>query len=220
MPTSDRRREQNRINKANQRARDRARAEDRPIPKAVRLYPITQAVNREATKAVTLREARLAAVSALPSVRNPEVNIEVGRQMPRLPARFTRSGPQRQLQAIREQAQSQKLEEVGRGRRAQLRSELDDSTQAEQYKKYMSPEQMRRFRQLSEKIASIPLQALGILFDYEDGSNSYNAVIDRLTGSPQSVDVEEGLANLETLAETAELAGKMYSPKAIGRLGV
>lgn len=225
MATSDRRREQNRINKANQRARDRAAAAGKPTPRKVASYPARASAAREADKYRRAAEARLNVLRQLPSVNNVE-HPEVGLSSLGSPVSFTpakrvgRLSPARQAEAIRDLARSQKLVEVGRGRREQLRTELTDSEQSWQYGRYMSPEQQQRFQDLSNKIASIPLQAIGILFDYENGAETYHSAIGRLTGSPDSVDVEEGLDILAGLAEVAERAGKMYAPRAIGNLNV
>lgn len=225
MAISDRRREQNRINKANQRARDRAREAAKPIPRKVASYPARASAAREAEKLREATQRRYDVLKRLPSVQNidhPEVGVN---RLPdvngfTLASATRRMSPKRQAEALRTTARSQKLVEVGRGRREQLRHELHDSEQSWQYQRYMSPEQQQRFQELSEKIASIPLQAIGILFDYENGSESYHSVIGMLTGSPDSVDVEEALSTLSDLAEVAERAGKLYAPRAIGNLNV
>jgi len=164
------------------------------------------------------RERRAAALSELPDVRNPAVKLRVGEQTERFaPAKKTRAGQLRQAQAIRTQAAAQRLQAVGKGRQAQLRNELDFGSNAERLQEAMNPEQRRRFQDLSYRIAKGSQQSTAILFDYAGGQGDYSSALERILASPESRDVDEGLAILASLAERADAANGLYSPKALGK---
>lgn len=210
-----RRREQNRANKAAQRARDAAGVKaTRPGPPRVQGPPPQRAQD----VARIQRERRAATISELADVRNPLVKLRVGEQTERFaPPKKTRAAQLRQAAAIREQAAAQKLQTVGRNRQAQLRNELGFGPNAERLQEAMSPEQRRRFQLLSDTIAKGSQQSTAILFNYAGGQSAYSSALERILASPESRDVEEGLAILAQLAETAGRADAMYSPKALGK---
>jgi len=210
-----RRREQNRVNKAAQRARDAAGvAAAKPGPPRVH----GPAPKRAQDTARIQRERRAAVLSELPDVRNPAVKLRVGEQTERFaPQKKTRAGQLRQAQAIRAQAAAQRLQGVGKSRQSQLRNELDFGPNAERLQEAMTPEQRHRFQVLSERIAKGAQQSTAILFDYAGGQSAYSSALERILASPESRDVEEGLAILAQLAETAGKANAMYRPKALGK---
>jgi len=182
---------------------------------------VSGAVARAAATAAASRSQRAATIEGLPSVRNPEVTIYVPREPTRTPAaRKTKAGQARQAEAIRERAAAEKLQTIGRARAFQLRYEMLGGQNAERLQDAMSPGDQSRFMRASRKIASIPHQALALLFEYEGGQGDYSSAIERILSSPESRDVEEGLNKLEVLAELAERAASLYSPRAVGRLTV
>lgn len=167
--------------------------------------------------AAAQRERRESFIASLPDVRNPLVNLRVGERESRaLPERKTRKGRQRQAEAIRENAAAKRLQAVGRARQQQLRTELRDGPQFDRLADTMTPRQQRQFQRLSEIIASGSQQSTAILFDYAGGQGDYSAALERILASPESRDVEEGLAMLEALADRAKAADRLYSPKALG----
>lgn len=211
------------------RARKAAEREGRPTPPEVaprRLaayHPpkVSGAVARASATAAFSRSSRAATIESLPSVRNPAVTIYVPREPTRMPAaRKTKAGQARQAEAIRERAAAEKLQTIGRSRRFQLEYELFGGQNAERLQDAMTRNEQARFQKASRRIAGIPQQALAILFDYEGGAGDYSSAIERILSSPESRDVEEGLGKLEALADLAERAGQLYSPRAIGRLTV
>lgn len=211
MATTDRRREQNRVNKANQRARDRARAAGAPVPREVKKYPATQAAHRafEAKEAALAR--RIERLENLPSVLSPTTNIQVTRDQPRAIAGFSRKSPTRQAAALRESARNQKLSAVGSGRRRQLLGELDDTEHSKVYNA-LTPGQRKRFAELSKRLAKGSNQSLAILFEYQGGAAAYNSILSDLI-YPDAEAIDEALDALEALAELGDKARTMYSPK-------
>lgn len=216
-------------NAANYRARQKAARLGTPVPqhavkqRAANYRPPTVRgiVENAQASAQRQRQARAATIGQLPDVRNPQVRLRAGEVTERMaPDRKTRAGKQRQAQAIRERAAAERLQSVGRARRDQIRSELQSGSQSDRLQDSMSKEQQRRFQRYSEIIASGSQQSIGILFEYAGGQNQYSAAIERMLASPESRDVEEGLAMLEALAGQARKAAVMYSPSAIGRLTV
>ena len=84
----------------------------------------------------------------------------------------------------------------------------------------MNADQRRDFQRYSEQIASGSQQSIAILFEYAGGQGDYSSAIERIKASPQSRDVEEGLAILARLAQMAARAAVEYAPSRIGRLTV
>ena len=210
---------------ARYRARQKAAKAGASIPDAAARRVTSRAlppvVARAATRAAASRTRRAETIEALPSIRNPEVNVYVPREPTRKPAqRSTKAGQARQAEAIRERAAAEKLQAIGRARKFQLEYELVGGSVSERLTDAMTRSQAARFQAASREIASIPQQALAILFEYEGGQSDYSSALERILSSPESRDVEEGLDKLEALADLAKRAGQAYSPKAIGRLNV
>lgn len=206
------RREQNRINKANQRARDRARAAGTPVPRAVQKYPVTQAAIRAFNAKEDALARRIGALEQLPSVLSPTTSIQVTRDQPRAIAGFTRKSPTRQAAALRESARNQKLSAVGSGRRQQLLNELESTEHSKVYNA-LSPGQRQRFAELSRRLARGSNQSIAILFEYQGGAATYNSILSDLI-YPDAEAIDEALDGLEELADLGDKARVMYSPKA------
>lgn len=216
-------------NSANYRARQKAARlgveppahAQRKAPARYRPPRVSGIVENAQASAARQRDRRAQVIGQLPDVRNPRVRLRVGEQPDRMaPVRKTRKGKQRQADAIRERAAAERLQNVGRARQSQLRGEIQSGAQADRLKETMTESQRRDFQRYSEAIASGSYQATAILFDHAGGQNDYSAAIERILASPESRDVEEGLAMLESLAERARVAAKIYAPSVIGRLNV
>jgi len=196
-----------RVSKATQRARDVARAE--------------RAVARAAAIAERGRLSRAEAIRSLPSVNNRKAKIHVPPEPDRaLAERKSAAGKTRQAEALRENAAAQKLQTIGKARKAQLRTELYDGPQTERLLTALDENQRARFQRASETIARASNQTVAILFKYEGGQGDYSAVFDKILASPESQDAEEGVRQLEKLAKLSIKAEKLYSPRAIGRLNI
>lgn len=201
-------------NSAAYRARKAAAKVGRVAP------PDINIVQRAQREAQSLRERRAAVISSLPDIRNPRVTLRPPEQTPRAATvRKTRLGQQTQASRIRERANSERLQAIGRARQAQLRSELEHDPTG-RLRENMTSDQRRRFLELSDQIASGSRQSLAILFDYAGGQGLYSSALERILASPESRDVEEGLAILEQLAGDARKAAIEYAPSRIGRLNV
>lgn len=212
------RREQNRINKQNQRARDRARTQGLPVPRHVTRYIKDQAVTRAYNAKYEAKARRIAVIESLPSVNSPSQKIQVDRGQEGGVAGTTKFGAKRQAQALRESARNQKLEAVGSGRRKQLLAELDGTAHSKMYDA-LNASQRERFKEISKRIARGSNQSLAILFEYQGGADTYNAILSDLV-YPSSEAIDEALDSLEEFAGLADKARVMYSPKNVGRLGV
>lgn len=176
-----------------------------------------------AERAFEFKKAALArqrdALRGLPDIRNPEVSIRISETEARgLPKRYSREGLERQAKAIRDSVKAQKLEAVGSARKRQLVSELAENDRL--YEALANDSNRARFQALSNRIAKATGQSLAILFQHLEGQGLYTGALDRIEGSPESRDVQEGLAMLEELAEQSEKADAAYAPRAIGRLRV
>ena len=178
-------------------------------------------VERAQAAAARQRQLRAEAINSLPDIRNPVVKLRAGEQTGRgLPERKTAAGQRRQAQAFRERIAAEKLQAVGRARKAQLVTELEYGPQSDRLLDAMTPDQQRDFQRYSERIASGSQQSIALLFNYAGGQSVYSSALERILASPESRDVEEGLAMLAALAEQADRAAKMYAPSKIGRLTI
>jgi hypothetical protein len=178
-------------------------------------------VERAQAAAARQRQARAEAINSLPDIRNPIVKLRAGEQTGRgLPERKTAAGQKRQAQAFRERIAAEKLQAVGRSRKAQLVTELEWGAQSDRLQDAMSPDQQRDFQRYSEQIASGSQQSVAILFNHAGGQGQYSAALERILASPESRDVEEGLAMLAALAQQAAQAAIVYAPSRIGRLTI
>lgn len=217
----ERRREQNRINKRNQRARDRARAEGKPVPRQVTRYVKSQAVSTAYNRKYDAKQRRLEKLESLPSVIAPGSFIDVGDKKEKGGvAGTTKFGAKRQAEALRESARNQKLEAVGSGRRKQLLAELDGTAHSKMYDA-LNASQRARFAQISKRIARGSNQSLAILFEYQGGAETYNAILSDLV-YPSSEAIDEALDSLEEFAALADKARVLYAPSNpdVGRLNV
>lgn len=201
-------------NAANYRARQRAAQAGRAAP------PDPGIVQRAQAEARNLRERRAAVISSLPDIRNPRVRLRSGEVTDRAaPMRSTRRGQQTQAARIRDRANAERLQAIGRSRRSQLVSELERDPTG-RLNDNMTPDQRRDFQRYSEQIAQGSQQSIAILFEYAGGQGVYSSALERILASPESRDVEEGLAMLASLAEQARTAAVVYAPSRIGRLTV
>lgn len=201
-------------NSAAYRARQAAARAGRAAP------PDAGIVERAQRETRSLRERRAAAISSLPDIRNPRVQLRAGEITDRAaPVRTTRKGQQTQAARIRERENAARLQAVGRARRSQLVSELERDPTG-RLSDNMTREQRRDFQRYSEQIAQGSQQSIAILFEYAGGQGVYSSALERILASPESRDVEEGLAMLASLAEQARAAAVMYAPSRIGRLTV
>lgn len=203
-----------RVNSANYRARQAAAKAGRAAP------PDAGIVQRAQRDARSLRERRAAVISSLPDIRNPRVTLYPGMVTDRwAPTAKTRRGQNTQASRIRDRADAERLQGIGRARRNQLISELERDQDGRLHEN-MNADQRRDFQRYSEQIASGSQQSIAILFEYAGGQGDYSSAIERIKASPQSRDVEEGLAILARLAQMAARAAVEYAPSRIGRLTV
>lgn len=201
-------------NSAAYRARQAAARAGRAAP------PDAGIVERAQRETRSLRERRAAVISSLPDIRNPRVLLRAGEITERAaPVRTTRRGQQTQASRIRDRENAARLQSIGRARRSQLISELERDPTG-RLNDNMTPDQRRDFQRYSEQIAQGSQQSIAILFEYAGGQGVYSSALERILASPESRDVEEGLAMLASLAEQARAAAVMYAPSRIGRLTV
>ena len=128
----------------------------------------------------------------------------------------TKRAQQNRASAIREQVNAERLQGIGKRRKADLLIELTDGPISEELQE-MSREDRRRFQELAERIAAGSAQSIAILFEHSDGQKLYSAAIERIRYKPHRRD---GFEMLESLAEYAETAARIYSPAAMKRLGL
>lgn len=177
-------------------------------------------VERAQAAAARQRQARAAIISSLPDIRNPRVNLRPGEQTGRgLPERKTPAGQRRQAQAFRQRIAGERLQNIGRARKNQLVSELERDPTGRLHDN-MTADQRRDFQAYSEAIARGSQQSIALLFEHAGGQSVYSSALERILASPESRDVEEGLAMLASLAEQAARAAVVYAPSAIGQLTV
>lgn len=208
--------------RARQAANSRAyRARQRALNAGRAKPPEASIVARAVAAAEALRNRRAEVLRQLPDVRNMAVGLRVGERTARMaPRRTTRKGQERQTRAIRDRANAERLQEIGRARQGELLTALYDGPQSERLQETMTREQRSRFQRLAERIASGSRQSIAILFRYAGGQSLYTEALDRILASPQSRDVEEGLDIMEQLAELAASAARVYAPSRIGRLTI
>lgn len=173
-----------------------------------------------------MREERLRILRQLPDVRSldpehPERRparirpvMDMGRSEG--PPVKTKEAQQRRAAAIRANANAERLQGVGRRRKADLSIELTDGPISEQLQE-MNTEDRVRFQRLIDRITKGSAQSVAILFEHAGGQNLYSAAIQRIL-YPQNR--ESGFDLLESLAEYAENAAQLYAPSRIGRLNV
>lgn len=220
----DARRARQRINSANYRARQAAAAATKK-PHGAQPHGGGVVQNAQAY-AEALRQERRDILRQLPDVRSidpqhPERRaarirplIDTGRAEG--PAVKTKAAQQRRAAAIRANANAEKLQGLGRRRKADLQIELTDGPISEQLQE-MSPEDRTRFRRLIDRITKGSAQSVAILFEHAGGQKLYSAAIERIVYKQNR---ESGFDLLEALAEYAENAATLYAPSRIGRLNV
>lgn len=212
----DARRARQRANSAAYRARQKAAAQTKK-PRGAQ--PHGGGVVRAAQEyAETLRQTRAEILAQLPDVRNPAANIRPMERTGRAegPPVKTKAAQVARAKAIRDRANAERLQGIGRARKNSLAVELTDGPISEQLQE-MNPDQRRRFRDLTERITRGSAQAVAILFEHAGGQKLYSAAIERILYKASR---EEGFDMLETLAEYAEDAARLYAPSRIGRLNV
>ncbi len=128
----------------------------------------------------------------------------------------TKRAQQNRAAAIRERVNAERLQGVGKRRKADLIIELTDGPISEELQE-MSKGDRIRFQELVERIASGSNQSTAILFEHAGGQKLYSAAIERIRYKPHRRD---GFELLEQLANYAETAAEIYSPAAMKRLGL
>lgn len=198
------------------RARQRAAAETKKLRGAT---PHGGGVVDAARAAADeLRTNRLHVLSQLPDARNPRAKIRPQLETERAegPAKKTKTAQARRAADIRAGANAQRVAAIGRARKASLRIELTDGPLSEMLQE-MNPNDRARFRELTDRIAKGSAQSVGILFAHAGGQGLYSGAIEKIV---YELSREEGFDMLETLAEYAETAAKLYAPSTIGRLNI
>lgn len=224
MTPEEQRRARQRANSAAYRARQKAAAATK---KARGAQPHGGGIVAKAqADAQALREARLNVLRQLPHAMSvtPEHPAErAARIRPIIdtgrtegPPVKTKAAQQRRAAAIRTRANAERLQGIGRRRRNDLRLELTDGPISEELQE-MSPEDRRRFAELTDRIASGSAQSIAILFEHAGGQKLYSAAIERIR---YKADRASGFDLLEALAEYAETAAELYSPAAMRQLGL
>jgi hypothetical protein len=211
-------------NSANYRARVKAAKLGVPVPEHARQQQPAHyrppRVSGDIERAIEAREqrrqTRAQIIESLPDVRNERVRLRAKEITERgLPERKSSKGRARQAEAIRENARADLLQSLGKSRKGQLLTALYDGPASERLQENMTAEQRHQFQRLSERIAKGSHQSIAILFEYAGGAGDYASALDKILGSPESRDVDEGLGQLQALAERADVAAKLYAPSAI-----
>lgn len=210
------RREQNRLNKQAQRARDAAGiAAKRPGPPRV----TGNAAERAAAAADAQNRRREEFARNLPDVRNPQSKIWVAPARPtRVDERKTPAGQKKLAGEIREKAAADRLQAFGAAKNREVKAELRSGPASARLQQVMDPEQQSRFQAYADRISGQTQQSTAILFRFAGGGNDYKGALEKILGSPEGTEIETGLEMLENLARQAESANAMYAPRAIGRV--
>jgi len=209
-----RRREQNRINKAAQRARDAAGIKAaRPGPPRVSGTPYERAI----AQAQITRERRRRIIESLPQARNPSETIRVTRETRRAPAaKKTKAGQVRQAKAIRESTRESSSTRRGAAYKASIVADVQAAIDGSKHP--YSAFHRRQLLDAARRISRVSAQALGILLEYENGVNESNLWIERIyypiDGPDEVIDMGDRLANL------AEAAEATYGRRAVGDLNL
>lgn len=218
------RRARQRVNSANYRARQRLAAADK-VPRGVAPHGAGM-VQKAVSDAQNIRIKRSEILSKLPNVRGIDENTpadKAARIRPPMampvaegPKVKSRKAQNRRAEAIRERVAAERLQAVGKRRKADLRIELTDGPISEQLQE-MTPRDRATFADYTDRIARISAQALAILFQYSGGQSVYSAAIERILYSKTR---QSGFDLLASLVEYAERAEAEYSPAAMRRAGL
>jgi hypothetical protein len=162
-------------------------------------------------------------IGGLTSARNPAVKIHVPFQPDRAPAAMPDTAAKRRarIKAIRDRTAAEKLENIGRARKAHYSDILANDPRADQIRKNLNAEQLARVNAVSKRIKKASQQTLAIYLTYEGGEGELQAALQQLSypGSDGG-DIEDNLSRLENIADTLDRAESLYGPKAAGRLRI
>src|SRR5690606_13077266 len=118
--------------------------------------PPTKNVGNVAESAAAHRDARVldreSFIRSLPQVDNPDETIRIGEKRKRSrPEGKTVRGQKASAQRIREEQRENRLQEVGRRRRQDLRNEIDGGARSSRLKEALTPEQLGRMKGLLDR---------------------------------------------------------------------
>lgn len=153
------------------------------------------------------------------------MNIYTPREIPTAPAAIPESAARRRqrIKVLRENTEAQRLQNVGRRRKAEIsdfeRHDPRAETIMENLRAHGGQEFVSRFRAATKSLAGVSQQTLAILLQYEGGEGDFQSALTQIA-YPKSSDVEDALGRIEVLAETAQRAEGLYGPKAVGRLRI
>lgn len=213
---------------ANQRAY-RARQKAAQAAKLPRSRPVHGGgiVEKAQADAKRIRAERAAILAQLPNARSIDSKHPLSELTPRLrpgletgrvqgPTPKTKAAQEKRAAAIRQNVAAERLQNLGRARKDALRIELSDGPLSEELQE-MEPYDRQRFAEFAERISGTSAQSIGILFRHAGGQALYNEAIDLIRYPPTRA---QGFALLESLAEAAEKAEELYSPRALKAQGL
>lgn len=159
----------------------------------------------------------------LTSARNPAVKIYTPREAPTAPATIPDTAAKRRqrIKVIRENADAQKLANIGRRRKSEIGDFTRKDPRAESIVENLKkiPGGLERFQKATARLAAVSQQTLGIFLTYEGGEGDLQSSLTQIA-YPKGGDAEDALGRIETLADTAERAESLYGPRAVGRLRI
>jgi len=225
IDADDARRARQRVNSAAYRARQKAAAATKVKHGAqphgggvvAKAAADAQAMRVERDRILRLLpHAMSAADRSVPVEKVPHLRpvIDLGRDDG--PTVKTKRAQANRAAAIRQNANAERLQGIGRQRKAALKIELTDGPISEELQE-MSASDRARFRQLTDRIAAGSAQSIGILFKHAGGQSLYSAAIEKIRYKPSR---DAGFGILEALADYAERAAELYSPAALKRQGL
>lgn len=184
-------------------------------------------VEKAQADAQRIRAERAAILAKLPNARSIDKDHPLSENTPRIrppldtgrvagPTPKTKAAQERRAAAIRQNVAAEKLQNLGRARKASLSIELTDGPISEELQE-MEPHDRQRFREFADRITGTSAQSIGILFRHGGGQALYNEAIDLIRYKPTR---EAGMALLRSLAEAAEKAEELYSPRALKAQGL
>jgi hypothetical protein len=194
-----------------------------PTPRRRALPSSEAAVQRAHEMKAAARARRHEIVAGLTSARNPRVNIYTPREQPVTPAPMPDTAPKRRqrIKSIRERADAEKLQNIGRQRKAHYGDILANDPRADQMRKNLTRGQLARVTAVSNRLGRASQQTLAIFLQYEGGEGEIQSVLQQLAYPGQdAADVDDNLDRLEFLADTVERAETLYGPRAVGRLRI
>lgn len=128
----------------------------------------------------------------------------------------TKAAQERRAAAIRARVNAERLQGIGARRKADLRAELTTGPIADLLGE-MSRADRHHFDELIQRITKGSNQAIAILFEHAHGQQLYSSAIGKIL---YETDRAVGFDQLEALAEYAETAAELYSPKAMRAKGL